>query len=244
MRNLIIYIFILISSFLTAQNSFEKAEHLFKNEQWDSAKSAFQEVEGTSANYSKSQEYLGDIAAHQKDWDEALDYYETLVEKHPENANYNFKYGAVLAMKANASPKIVAALYVSDIKYYLKKAAKLDPTHIEARWALVELYLELPGILGGSSETAYQYANQLQAISEVDGWLAKGFIAKKEEDYNLAEKFYKNALKVGGSVTCYQKLLELYLKETHEYHKAEDLLEEAKKAHPHINWTSFVSKFS
>jgi tetratricopeptide (TPR) repeat protein len=74
--------------------------------------------------------------------------------------------------------------------------------------------------------------------------LAKGFIAKEEEEFELAETYYKNALKVGGSVTCYEKLLELYLDRTNEPHKAKDLLEEAKKTHPNTNWSSFVSKFS
>lgn len=244
MRNLIIYIFILLSSVLTAQNSFKKGEQLFKNEQWLEARSKFQEVESSSANYAKSQEYLGDIAAHQKEWNEALDYYEYLVEKYPESANYNFKYGGALGMKALTLSKMQAAFYISDIKYYLKQAAQLDSNHIEVRWALVELYMELPGILGGSSETASQYARQLQEISEVDGWLAKGFIARKEKDFSLAEKYFKNALRVGGSVTCYEKLLELYLENTKEHHKAKNLLKEAKKAHPRANWTSFVSKFS
>ena len=52
-------------------------------------------------------------------------------------------------------------------------------------------------------------------------------VLKEEEEFELAETYYKNALKVGGSVTCYEKLLELYLDRTNEHHKAKDLLEEA-----------------
>ena len=244
MRKQLLYLFILISVSLNAQTSFEKGERFFEAEKWNSAQKEFQQVSASSRQFAKSQEYLGDIAAHQKEWDKALDFYEALVEKYPDNANYNFKYGGALGMKALTLSKMQAAFYISDIKHYLKRAAILDSTHIEARWALVELYMKLPGILGGSAETSYEYATQLQDISAVDGWLAKGFIAKEEEEFELAETYYKNALKVGGSVTCYEKLLELYLDRTNEHHKAKDLLEEAKKAHPNTNWSSFVSKFS
>ena len=244
MRKQLLYIFIFIGVFVNAQTSFEKGEEYFEAENWNSAKEEFQQISSSSQQFSKSQEYLGDIAAHQKDWDDALDYYESLVEKYPDNATYNFKYGGALGMKALTLSKMQAAWYISDIKHYLKRAAELDVTHIESRWALVELYMKLPGILGGSSETSYLYANQLQEISEVDGWLAKGFIAKEEENFNLAEKYYKNALKVGGSVTCYEKLLELYLDSTNQHHKAKSLLKEAKKAHPNTNWSTFVSNFS
>ncbi|SHI42036.1 Tetratricopeptide repeat-containing protein [Mesonia phycicola] len=237
MKKHLLYLFILFSIALNAQTSFKKGVEFFDAENWESAKTHFNQVESSNSYYLKAQEYLGDIAAHQKEWDEALNFYETLVEAHPDNANYNFKYGGALGLKALTLSKMQAAFYISDIKYYLKKAAQLDATHIESRWALVELYMQLPGILGGSAETSYQYANQLQNISEVDGWLAKGYIAVEEKDYNQAEAYYKNALKVGKSITCYEKLIQLYKNKTNEKQKAAFLLKEAKENHPQKDWS-------
>ena len=54
------------------------------------------------------------------------------------------------------------------------------------------------------------YANQLEKISKVDGYLAKGYVYEYDNEPKLAEKYYKLAIKVGGSVTCYEKLTNFY----------------------------------
>ena len=237
MKKQLIYIFLFISALVSAQSSFNKGVEFYEAENWQSAKAHLIQVKSSSNDYLEAQEYLGDVAAHQKNWDKALEYFKYLVEKQPNNAVYNFKYGGALGLKALSISKMQAAFYISDIKYYLKKAAQLDTTHIESRWALVELYMQLPSILGGSSKTSYKYANQLQSISEVDGWLAKGYIAVEESDFKSAETYYKNALKIGGSVTCYEKLIQLYQDKTKEHQKAKYLLEEAKENHPQKDWS-------
>jgi len=105
--------------------------------------------------------YLGDIAGFEKDWDTAISLNKSLTEKYPDRIGYNFKYGAVLGMKALSVSKLQSVIYVSDIKTYLEKTVELDQEHVEARRILVELYVKLPGILGGSITKAKNYANEL-----------------------------------------------------------------------------------
>ena len=101
---------------------------------------------------------------------------------------------------------------IGDIKHELEQTAKLDPKHIETRWALIEFYMQLPGIFGGSEHKAIFYANELIEISPVDGHLAKGYIAEYNERIKDAERYYKKAIEVGGSPHTYEKLLNLYEK--------------------------------
>ena len=117
-----------------------------------------------------------------------------------------------MGMKALSISRIRALAYIGDVKEQFTTAAKLDPSHIETRWALVELYLQLPGILGGSTSTAKKYADELQQISQVDGYLAKGYIEEQNNNDKEAEKYYKQAIAVGGSVHTYEKLTNLYEK--------------------------------
>src|SRR5690606_30256321 len=63
--------------------------------------------------------FLGDIAGFEKDWDTSMALYKNLVQKHPDNADYSFKYGAALGMKALSISKIQSVIYISDIKKYL-----------------------------------------------------------------------------------------------------------------------------
>jgi hypothetical protein len=46
-----------------------------------------------------------------------------------------------------------------------EKAISLNPKHIESCWALIELYIQLPGIVGGSESKAIKYSNELLRLS-------------------------------------------------------------------------------
>ncbi len=206
-------IFLLFTPFcLVAQTSFEKAEAYFGQEQFDDAKPLFQQYLKEHPTHKKTREYLGDIAGYAKEWDTAMSYYKALVSEEPTNANFHFKCGGALGMKALEVSRFRAITYIGDIRRYLKTAAKLDPNHIETRWALVEFYIQLPGIIGGSERKAIEYANELQAISPVDGYLANGYIAEFSNRPDDAERFYKKAIEVGGSPHTYEKLTNLYEK--------------------------------
>ena len=143
-------------------------------------------------------EALGDIASFNKNWDEAIEYYETLVDKEPQNAMYNFKLGGAIGMKAYYGSKFQAALLIGDVKDHLKKAAELDPTHTEARRALVELYMQLPGFIGGSKTIAESYASDLDRLNEVDALLADAYIYKIEEYRELASNKYNEAIRAAS----------------------------------------------
>ncbi len=189
-------------------------------------KKAFQDGNDSSALLEK----LGDVYGHQKNWGKAAVYYKKLRDRHPDVANYHYKYGGVIGMKALEN-KLKAIGLIGDIKSSFIKAAELDPTHIEARWALVELYMQLPGVLGGSKKKSLKYAEELEALSKVDGFLAKGYIYEYDNEPVKAEEYYRNAVRVGGSVTCYEKLATLYEKKTGEPDKAIQTMEEAQKKH-------------
>ena len=202
-----------ISASVFAQDAaYQKAEAYFKAEKFALAKPIFSKYLDANPKHAKTREYLGDIAAYAKDWDTAITYYEPLVEEAPSSANYHFKYGGALGMKALDISKLRALTYIDDIKEHFTRAAELDPKHIETRWALVELYLQLPGIIGGSTKKAKAYAMELQDISPVDGYLARGYVAEHEDEMDEAEALYKKAIEVGGSPTTYEKLTNLYEK--------------------------------
>jgi len=203
----------LLPLFVTAQASiFSTAEAYFKQKKFDQAQPLFEEYLNANPDDPKTREYLGDIASYNKDWDTAIDFYEKLSTEDQKNADLHFKYGGALGMKALAISRIRALTYIGDIKEQFTTAAALDPRHIETRWALIELYLQLPGILGGSTSKAEKYADELQQISAVDGYLSKGYIEEYNNNDKEAEKYYKQAIEVGGSPHTYEKLTSFYEK--------------------------------
>lgn len=175
-------------------------------------------------------EFYGDALAYQHQWDDAIEVYKKLIAKNDQNANYHYKYGGALGMKALKVSKLRTLGMISDIRSAFVTAAELDPKHIDTRWALVEYYIQLPGIIGGSKAKALKYADELEQLSLVDGYLAKGYIYEYDDEPKLAESYFKKAIMVGGSLTCFQKLTDFYEKEN-QPEKAIENIESAYKNH-------------
>lgn len=225
----ILLVFFLFPILVFSQVNLEKAQQLFEEGKLEQAKPMFEVLLKKNPTNIKIIEYLGDIAGRSKDWDEALLYYGKLKKAKPSEANFYFKYGGVLGMKALQVNKFKALGMIDEVRTNFEKAIELNPKHIEARWALIELNLQLPGILGGSEKKAIQYSNELFQISAVDGYLSRGHIEEYFKRYAKAEQHYKKAIAVGNSKKTYQKLANLYANKMKSPDKAQAVLEEYKK---------------
>lgn len=193
-----------------SQSDYGKAEKLFEAGKYDQARPIFESFLKENPSHLKTLEYLGDIAGHAKSWDKAIVYYRKLKQLKPSEANYYYKYGGVLGMKAKESNKFAALGMIGEVKSSFEKAIELNPKHIEARWALVMIYIQLPGIVGGSETKAIKYSNELLKLSPVDGYLSRGQIDEHFKRYAAAEQQYKKAIAAGSTKTGGQMLDNLY----------------------------------
>ncbi|WP_221258968.1 tetratricopeptide repeat protein [Flavobacterium okayamense] len=221
-----IIFFFLVTFQLFSQSNFELGKQYFAEKKWELAQNNFEKAIVQNPNNYQAIEYLGDIFGHLKNWDSAIAKYKSLREKFPQNANYWYKYGGALGMKAKESSKWKALGLIGDVEDAFLKAAELDKKHIDTRWALVMLYIELPGIIGGSEKKAQKYASELLNLSKVDGYLAKGYIDVYFKRYQSAEKNYSLAHKIGNSKTTFEKLYDLYLNKLKYTDKAKQLKKE------------------
>jgi len=214
--------------FLLAQTNYEKAEKLFKEGKYSQAQPVFESYLKNNPYHLKTLEYLGDIASQNKTWDKSISYYKKLKSIKPNEANYYYKYGGALAMKSLEVSKIKALGMIGEVKTSFEKAIALNPKHIEARWALIELYLELPGIVGGSESKAIKYSSELRELSPVDGYLSRAHIEEYFKRYAEAEEQYRRAVLIGGSKICYQALADFYKNKMKQPEKANKVWEEYK----------------
>lgn len=218
----------LISVVAFSQTECRQGEEQYKKGNFKDAEKQYLKCLETDPENAHIQEALGDVKCAQKDWEGGLAYFTGLKNRFPKNANYWYKYGGALGMVANESGKFKALTMIGEVRESFEKAIALNPKHIEARWALVEYYLVLPGILGGSESKAKEYASQLAKLSAVDGHLAYGRIAEYFNRLAQAEKHYRNAYAIGKSNTTYQKLHDIY-KKTNQSEKARQLAAEHSK---------------
>ena len=208
---------------MLAQSNFESGEKCFNSGKYEIAKSYFETALQQNPDDLKTLEYLGDIQCHYKKWEVAVPFYLKLTKLKPTNAEFFYKYGGALGMQAKEANKFKALTLIDAVKSAFKKAIQLNPNHIGARWALLEIYIQLPGVVGGSESKAKNYAEELLKISPVDGYLSKGHIEEYFERYSKAEKFYLKAIEVGNSKTTYQKLADLYKNKMAQPEKAKKL---------------------
>lgn len=208
----LILVFLVFPVIMWSQTDYNKAEKLFKAEKYQQAQPIFESFLKENPSHLKTIEHLGDIAGHQKSWDKAIVFYKKLKQLKPIEANYYYKYGLALGMKTKESSKFKALGMISEVKESFEKAIELNPKHIEARWALVYIYIQLPGIVGGSESKAIRYSNELLKLSAVDGYLSRGQIEEHFERYTLAETQYKKAIAAGSTKIGGQMLSNLYKK--------------------------------
>jgi tetratricopeptide (TPR) repeat protein len=228
MKRYLFLFLLLIPMFAISQTDFDKAEKLYLSKNFVQSKVLFQNYLKDNPSSLKALEYLGDIEGQNKSWDNAIYYYKKLKQLKPSEANYYYKYGGVMGMKAKESNKFKALGLISEVKSSFEKAISLNPKHIEARLALVELYLQLPGIVGGSEKKALLYANEIAQISAVDGYLSKGHIEEYFGRYKEAEVQYKKAVEISKSKNAYRILANLYKNKMGQPEKAKSILEEIK----------------
>lgn len=222
-----IFYLLLFPALAFSQSSLDSVELLFQKKQYETAENVIVQFLEQNPNNLQAKELLGDAYGYQKKWDDAINQYKKLVEENQKSANYHYKYAGAMGMKALEN-KFKAIGFIGDVKKHFTIAAELDSNHIDARWALVEFYMQLPGIFGGSKSKSLQYAQELENLSKVDGYLAKGYVYEYDNQPTLAEKYYKMAIAEGGSLTCYDKLTKLYENEN-EPEKAIETLEAAQK---------------
>jgi tetratricopeptide (TPR) repeat protein len=132
-------------------------------------------------------------------------------------------------MKATKVNKWKALGMIGEVRTSFEKAIVLNPKHIEARWALIELNLQLPGIVGGSQSEAIKYSDELLKLSPIDGYLSKGHINEYFKRYLDAEQQYKKAIALSGSKTSYLMLANLYKNKMNNPEKAKLILDEYQK---------------
>ena len=242
MKKLILILALIICTGVNAQSAFAKAEQLYQQGNYKAALPIYKELLQADGNNPKLLRSTGQTYGKLEAFEEATAVYKRLLKTDEQNADYHFFYGGAMGMWAKNASRFKALGLLDDVKFHLKKAAELDSKHVDVRWALVQLYTELPGIIGGSLSTARDYAGQLQRISPVDGYLATGYIEEYDKEYEDAESAYKKAIKVGGSTTTYLKLANLYatkmdreadavrvLKDAYKVNKDPKLLAELKK---------------
>ena len=193
MRWFFIFILAFSPSLVSSQTTLELAKSYMDAGAYEKAETLVLERLRTTSD-PEIQNMLGEIYGYQLQWDKSIDIYKELTLAYPQEPHYHFRYGAVMAKKAQESNPLVGLILLGRIKSSFKRALALKPNYLAAYWALIDIYVSIPGIVGGSYTKAYEYATSLKRISALDGYLALGYVYEYDGKPNEAKMNYKKAL--------------------------------------------------
>jgi cytochrome c-type biogenesis protein CcmH/NrfG len=137
----------------------------------------------------------GQSAMARNQVDAAVTAYAKAVELEPRNARYHFLLGSAYGRQAQQSGTLKQAMLARKTKAHFEKAVELDPTMVEARFALIDYYLIAPAVMGGSEEKALHEAGEIRKIDRLEGHRALGRIYTRQKKTDLAKKEYLEAVR-------------------------------------------------
>ncbi len=95
------------------QSLYTEVELLFQKKQYAKAEVLLGSFIKENSKDTRAIELLGDSYGYQEKWNEAITIFEDLISSYPSNANYHYKLGGVLGMKAININKIAAFVRMS-----------------------------------------------------------------------------------------------------------------------------------
>ncbi len=119
--------------------------------------------------------------------DEAVKLAERCVEANPKVALCHNSLGGALGTKAIAAGIMSAMGYATKIRDAFKTAVELDPKYTDARFNLMQYYLQAPGIVGGGKGKARDLAEETAKVLPAAGALMRAGLLLEDDKTAEAE---------------------------------------------------------
>ena len=113
---------------------------------------------------------------------------ESCIAQHPDQALCYFALGAVQGKQAWAGGALKAISMAGKIRNNLTRAVNLDPTLYEARLALMQVYMLVPPMLGGSMAKARELAAEAQQRQPEHAKLLRALIDGHDKQWAAMEQ--------------------------------------------------------
>ena len=216
----LIPVLLLTAVFSSAQTDLEKGLLLLDEGKIEEAKAAFELLLEEDPQNAETHFQMGKTYFFLQDYDKASDFIKHAVELEEDSSIYHQWLGRTLGMKAQRGSKLKMIFRAKKAKKEFEKAVELDPQNLEARFDLLQYYLQAPGVAGGNKEKALEQAQDILGLDSAKGRLAFGFIYEHSENYGEAEQRYVEATRIDSLNTELHYILGFFYQRREQYDKA------------------------
>ena len=164
-----------------AQNNPQTGLQLFEAGQLAEARQFFEALHQQQPTNTSAAFYLGRIAYAEKNYEQAIPWFEKAVDGEQCNADYHMWLGRTYGRHAEQTSMFRLGLRFSLVKHvrtHFEKAVGCDPTHVAAHWDLMEYYARVPRFLGGSRKKAEEQVAIITRLDPAEGQKARQFLTQ------------------------------------------------------------------
>ncbi|HCD52557.1 MAG TPA: hypothetical protein DEQ34_08925 [Balneolaceae bacterium] len=191
-------IFLLFIVFTVASvhaQTIEQGVVQFENDQLSQAESTFRNILKQDKKNTQAMFYMGRIEFERKEYGDAADWFEEVLDKEPGSSLYHMWMGHANGRLAQNASVLRQAGYARKCRNSYQKAIELDPNNLTARKYLIDYYLQAPGFLGGGRDNAEKEATEIMNRDIEEGYLAWGRIYSYEKEFENWFQNYATAIK-------------------------------------------------
>ncbi|HYM61337.1 MAG TPA: tetratricopeptide repeat protein [Thermoanaerobaculia bacterium] len=222
--------FVVAVPIMAQSGALSQAEALYAQGRYDEAA----QVIAPMANDPQALFIRGKIAEARGDVADAVPLLEKAMAHNRADAGAWYSLGnayAGLVVKANVLRQPFLAVRAREA---FEQAVKLDPNHLEARYALVQFYILAPAFVGGSEAMALHHAAEIRRRDELAGHRAYASIYVAQNKRELAHAEWLAAVREHpASPTSHDGLGTFYMTVEGDYAAAEKEFETAVNLDPH-----------
>lgn len=171
----------------------DEGAELFAARKFEQARLSLELAVRENPGDARAASYLGRVYLAQGSAGLAVEWMEKSIAIEPSSAEYHLWLGRAYGYQAIRAVVLKQPSLAKRVRKEFEQASALDPDNLEARFGLIEFYLQAPGILGGSEKKAKEQAQEIRKRNALQGYRAFGRIAEREKDFERALREYERA---------------------------------------------------
>ena len=164
--------------------------------------------------------------------DEAIRQLEKAVELERSNSDYHAWLGMAYLQKGLRVSFFAALSWAGKVEREFETAVKVDPENLDARFDLLEYYLQAPRLVGGGRGKAMAQAQAIAAINPQQGCSARSRVFKHDRQFDTAKlELTKSTAQFPNNPDAHTDLVEFLLDQS-DYAGAESSARKALDLQP------------
>src|SRR5579862_1107629 len=166
---------------------------LVKSGHWKRARPLIEREYQSNPNRAELAWLLSQVKLAYGDLDQALTLAEKAVAVDGKNSDYHYQLAVVCGRTAEKASLFSKGHWAKRFKEEAETAASLDAKNLDARFGLLEYYLQAPRLMGGGKDKAGAMAEEIARIDSASGDLARARIARDQTDQANEQAYFAKA---------------------------------------------------